>query len=272
MTAYHEAGHAILGKLLLSRKTVHQISIIPAGRAGGYTINRPNEDSMFLSRTDMENDIVMSMGGRAAEQIVFGHLTTGASGDIQSATNTARSMVTRYGMSEALGSVVYGSAHSADEVFLGRDFSSGKEYSEQTAALIDTEIKRIVEDSYQKAVRLLTEHIDKLHFIANYLLRNEIMDGDAFAIAMEREITLEELEQLEAEKRARSEEANRAKAEEEEAKRRAEEEERARREAIRQDADNSGLDAYAKLQREANRREAEDESKNENDDDGSVGH
>ncbi len=223
-TAYHEAGHAILGKLVLDRSTVHQISIIPAGRAGGYTINRPNEDVYYTSKTDMENNIVMAMGGRAAEKIIFGQINTGASGDIQSATNTARSMVTRYGMSEALGSVVYGSEHSADEVFLGRDFSAGKNYSEQTAALIDAEIKRIVDEAYAKAIRLLEENIDKLHLIASFLIRNEIMDGDAFKMAMEQDMTLEELEALENEKRDRSEAANREKraAEAREAARRAE--------------------------------------------------
>ncbi len=213
-TAYHEAGHAILGKLVLDRSTVHQISIIPAGRAGGYTINRPNEDSYYTSKTDMVNNIIMTMGGRAAEKIIFGQINTGASGDIQSATNTARNMVTRYGMSDALGSVVYGSEHGGDEVFLGRDFSSGKNYSEQTAALIDAEIKRIVDEAYEKAIELLTANIDKLHLIAEFLIRNEIMDGDAFSRAMEDGVTLEELETLEAEKRNRSEAANREKAEE----------------------------------------------------------
>ncbi len=232
MTAYHEAGHAILGKLVMKNNTIHQISIIPAGRAGGYTINRPNQDQGYYSAEDMKNDIVMDLGGRAAETIIFGHLTTGASSDISHATNLARSMVTRYGMSEKLGTVVYGSEHSSDEVFLGRDFSSGKNYSEETAALIDSEIKRIVEEGYQTAVRLLTEHIDKLHFVAEYLFRNETMDEEAFSAAMEEEgITIEALEARQEDKRRKSKEANDAKAADDQAKKAAEEAARRAREA-----------------------------------------
>ncbi len=263
-TAYHEAGHAILGKLVMKNHTIHQISIIPAGRAGGYTLNRPNEDIYYHSKTDMENSIVMTMGGRAAEMIIYKQINTGASGDIQSATNTARSMVTRYGMSEVLGSVVYGSAHSADEVFLGRDFSSGKEYSEQTAATIDAEIKRIVDEAYAKAIRLLEENIDKLHLVAEYLVRNEIMDADAFNMAMEQDVTIEELERIEAEKRERSDAANREKAkavaEEEEALRKQEEAERAQKEARHQNDYDSGLDAYAESQNEENENSDENDS------------
>ena len=228
MTAYHEAGHAILGKLVLKNNTIHQISIIPAGRAGGYTINRPNQDQGYYSAEDMMNDIVMDLGGRAAEMLVFGHLTTGASSDISHATNMARSMVTRYGMSDKLGTVVYGSEHSSDEVFLGRDFSSGKNYSEETAALIDSEIKRIVEECYQKALKLLRENIDKLRFIAEFLIRNETMDEDTFNAAMEEDVTLEELEARQADKREKSKQANEKKAADDEAKRLAEEAEKAK--------------------------------------------
>ena len=228
MTAYHEAGHAILGKLVLKNNTIHQISIIPAGRAGGYTINRPNQDQGYYRAEDMMNDIVMDLGGRAAEMIVFGHLTTGASSDISHATNMARSMVTRYGMSDKLGTVVYGSEHSSDEVFLGRDFSSGKNYSEETASLIDSEIKRIVEECYQKALKLLRENIDKLRFIAEFLIRNETMDEDTFNAAMEEDVTLEELEARQADKREKSKQANEKKAADDEAKRLAEEAEKAK--------------------------------------------
>ncbi|MCQ2425635.1 MAG: ATP-dependent zinc metalloprotease FtsH [Lachnospiraceae bacterium] len=231
MTAYHEAGHAILGKLVLKNNTIHQISIIPAGRAGGYTINRPNQDQGYYSAEDMMNDIVMDLGGRAAEMIVFGHLTTGASSDISHATNMARSMVTRYGMSEKLGTVVYGSEHSSDEVFLGRDFSSGKNYSEETAALIDSEIKRIVEDCYAKALSLLKEHFDKLTFVAEFLIRNETMDEDTFNAAMDEDVTIEELEARQAEKREKSKQANDKKAADDEAKRLAEEAERRKNDA-----------------------------------------
>ncbi len=225
LTAYHEGGHAILTKLLQPDNQVHQISVIPTGAAGGYTIHRPTEDKSYMSRNDMKDEIVVLLGGRMAEKLVMEDISTGASNDIQRATNIARNMVVRYGMSEKLGPLVYGSEHSSDEVFLGRDFNSQKDYSETTAAVIDEEIKRIVCEAYDKAEKLLTENMDKLHFIAEYLIKNEVMDEYQFEAVMNgTAASVEELEQMAAERKAKSEEENREKA-----KRNAEE--RARREA-----------------------------------------
>jgi len=223
MTAYHEAGHAVLTKLLQPENQVHQISVIPTGRAGGYTIHRPNEDKEYNSKLEMENDIVVLLGGRMAEKLVIKDITTGASNDIQRATSIARSMVTRFGMSEKLGPLVFGSGHSDDEIFLGRDLNNQKNYSESTAAIIDEEIKRIVCEGYARAEQLLTENMDKLHFIAEFLFKNEIMDEYQFEAVMNSEVaTVEELEKMSEERKQRSEAEN-------EEKRRREEEERMRR-------------------------------------------
>ena len=169
LTAYHEAGHAIVTKLLQPDTPVHQISIIPSGRAGGYTLSLPKEDRSYDSKSEMENEIVSLLGGRVAEKLILGDISTGASNDIQRATTIARNMVTRYGMSDVLGPIVYGSEHNSDEVFLGRDFNTSRNYSEDTATLIDNEIKRLVETAYNTAMKLLNENIDKLHFIAAFL-------------------------------------------------------------------------------------------------------
>ncbi len=225
LTAYHEGGHAILTKLLQPDNQVHQISVIPTGAAGGYTIHRPTEDKSYMSRNDMRDEIVVLLGGRMAEKLVMEDISTGASNDIQRATSIARNMVCRYGMSDRLGPLVYGSEHSSDEVFLGRDFNSKKDYSESTAAVIDEEIKRIVCEGYATAERLLNENMDKLHFIAEYLIKNEVMDEYQFEAVMDGSAaTVEELERMAAERKAKSEEENKEKA-----KRNAEE--KARREA-----------------------------------------
>jgi cell division protease FtsH len=222
MTAYHEGGHAVLTKLLQPENQVHQISVIPTGRAGGYTIHRPNEDKEYNSKLEMENDIVVLLGGRMAEKLVIKDITTGASNDIQRATSIARSMVMRYGMSEKLGPLVFGSGHSDDEIFLGRDLNNQKNYSESTAAIIDEEIKRIVCEGYAKAEKLLTENMDKLHFIAEFLFKNEIMDEYQFEAVMNGDVAnVEELEKMSEERKQRSEAEN-------EEKRRREEEERMR--------------------------------------------
>ena len=225
LTAYHEAGHAIVGYLSDDSESVHQISIIPAGRAGGYTLSLPKEDRSYRSKLDMETDILGLLGGRVAEKLILGDISTGASNDIQRATAIARSMVTKYGMSDTLGPIVYGSDHDG-EVFLGRDFSATRDYSEDTAARIDAEIKRIVTEAYDRAMKLLEENVDKLHFVAGFLFKNEVMDGDQFAAAMAGNPTVEELEEMVAEKKRKSEEENAAKAKRdaEEAKRREEEE------------------------------------------------
>ena len=157
-------------------------------------------------------------------------ISTGASGDIQQATKTARNMVTRYGMSDKLGTVLYGSEHSSDEVFLGRDFSSGKNYSEKTSAEIDDEIRRLISDSYVEAKAMLADHIDRLHFVAQYLLTHESMDGDQFAAAMKDDATVEELEAIAAEKAEKSRRDN-------EERFKALEEEAARLEALEKEAE-----------------------------------
>lgn len=223
ITAYHEAGHAVAAYYLKNVDKVTYITIIPAGNAGGFTLTPPAKDMFYVSKTKMEEEIVVSLGGRVAEQLIFNDLSTGASGDLQSCTNRARSMVTKYGMSEKLGSVVY-SDHSSDEVFLGKEFSSDKHYSEKTAAEIDSEIKRIIDEAYAKCTEILSEHKDKLTFIAEFLLKYETMDGDQFEAAMSGDPTFEDLEAINAEKRRKSEEENKRREElEEEARKRDEE-------------------------------------------------
>ena len=204
LTAYHEAGHAVVSYYCENTDPVKHITIIPAGRAGGVTVSVPLEDVSYQTRNSMLDNIRMSLGGRIAEELVMGDISTGASGDIQQATRVARDMVTRYGMSDKLGTVLYGSEHTSSEVFLGRDYGSGKNYSEQTAAEIDAEIQRIIGDSYGEAKKILSDHIDKLHFVAGYLLKHESMDGDQFAAAMKEGATEEELDAIAAEKAEQS--------------------------------------------------------------------
>ena len=224
LTAYHEAGHAICTRLLPTQDPVTQISIIQSGRAGGYTLSPPVEDKSYMSKLGMEEEIVSLLGGRVAEAIIFGDISTGASNDIQRATNMARSMVTKYGMSDKLGPIVYGSEHSSDEVFLGRDFNSSRNYSEKTANEIDEEIRSIVDTAYRHAEQLLRDNIEKLHFISEYLQKNEVMDGAQFAAVMDGNPTMEDLDAMVAEKRRQSDEENRARAKaEEEARKRDEE-------------------------------------------------
>ncbi|MBQ7821436.1 MAG: ATP-dependent zinc metalloprotease FtsH [Clostridia bacterium] len=205
ITAFHEAGHAIVGKIIQPDEAIHQISIIPSGRAAGYTLSLPIEERSHMSKNDMQNQIVMLLGGRVAEAIVIGDICTGASNDIQRATNIARSMVTKYGMSDLLGPVVYGSAHGNDEVFLGRDFNNEKNYSERTASTIDDEIKKIISAAYDKAKEILESNREKLDFIAEFLLRYEVMDEGQFKAAMEGNPSFEELDAMKSEKRKKSE-------------------------------------------------------------------
>jgi len=193
MTAYHEAGHAIAHYVLPTLDPVQQISIIPTARTGGYTLSVPQEDHYFTSRRHMQEEIVSLLGGRVAEYLIFDDFTTGASNDIQRATSLARNMVTRYGMSTKLGSIVYGSEHSDDEVFLGRDFSSSKNYSDKTAAEIDDEIRSIVDKAYAQCTEIINDNIGKLHFVAEYLINNEIMDEEQFRVAMSTDATMEDL-------------------------------------------------------------------------------
>ena len=226
LTAYHEAGHAVASYYCPNTDPVKVISIVPAGNAGGVTVSVPEKDTSYRSRNAMFESIILSLGGRVAEELVMDDISTGASGDIQHATATARSMVTRYGMSEKLGTVLYGSEHSNDAVFLGRDFSSGKNYSEKTAAEIDDEIRNLIDKAYTKCRDILTEHRDRLEFVAEYLLKHETMDADQFKAAMETPgITHEDLDKIAEDKKKNSEEENKKRAE------KLREEEEARRES-----------------------------------------
>ena len=221
-TAYHEAGHAIVDHVLPLLDTVHQISIIPSGRALGYTMSLPAEDKYSVYKEELKQNIAELLAGRVAEAIVFGDISGGASNDIERATNIARTMVTQLGMSDVLGPVKYGTADS--EVFLGRDFSSGTDYSPETAAKIDAEIKALVEEGYATARRVLEENRAKLDFVAEFLLKHEVMDGDQFAAAMDSDATMEELEKMAEEKKRRSRFENEARVKEEEDRAAAEQE------------------------------------------------
>ncbi|WP_423719551.1 ATP-dependent zinc metalloprotease FtsH [Anaerotruncus colihominis] len=182
LTSYHEAGHAICTYYLPTQDPVHQISIVPRGMAGGYTLSLPGEDKTYVTKREMNEDIVTLLGGRVAEKLVLDDISTGASNDIERATKVARNMVVRYGFSEKLGPIVYG--HDDNEVFLGRDFSSTPSYSETVAAEIDAEIREIIDTAYERAVDILTEHMGQLHEIAKYLFENEKMDEKTFADMM----------------------------------------------------------------------------------------
>ena len=178
LVAYHEAGHAVVSRYLPTQDPVHQISIVPRGMAGGYTMYRPTEDKNFMSKSEMEETIVSLLGGRVAEHLILDDISTGASNDIQRATQIARNMVTKYGMSDRVGAIMLGSGQ--EEVFLGRDLAQAKEYSEETAAIIDEEVKRIIDKAYNTAAEILKTHIDKLHTVAGILLEKEKIDGDEF--------------------------------------------------------------------------------------------
>ena len=183
LTAYHETGHAITGYFCKTHDPVHQISIIPRGMAGGYTMYLPEKDPSYVTKTAMSESIVSLLGGRVAEQLVLEDISTGASNDLQRATDTARAMVTRYGFSERLGPVVYGTDPS--ETFLGRDLGMGKGYSENIAAEIDNEIRDIVDEGYETARRILTEHMAELHKVAAVLMEREKISGEEFKTLME---------------------------------------------------------------------------------------
>ena len=182
LTAYHEAGHAICFHELATQDPVHEISIIPRGMAGGYTMPLPSEDKSYNSRTEMLEDIVVDLGGRVAEAIILDDISTGASNDIEKATKTARDMVTKYGMTKELGCICYGKDNSA--VFLGRDMGHTQDYSEKTAAKIDELILEIVNNAYDRAETILKDNIDKLHEVAAYLIKHEKMGGDDFEAVM----------------------------------------------------------------------------------------
>ena len=178
LVAYHEAGHAVVSQFLETQDPVHQISIVPRGMAGGYTMYRPTEDKSFMSKTEMEENIVSLLGGRVAEALILNDISTGASNDIERATKISRSMVTQYGMSERIGTMMLGS--NQEEVFLGRDFSHGKEYSDETASVIDEETKRIIDIAYKRAEQILSDNINKLHEVAGILLEKEKIEASEF--------------------------------------------------------------------------------------------
>ena len=184
LTAYHEAGHAVVTYYSPTQDPVHQVSVIPRGMAGGYTMSLPQTDKSYRLKNEMLEGIQVMLGGRVAEALVLDDISTGASNDIERVTDTARNMVIKYGMSENLGPILYGSS-SSNEVFLGRDFGHTRNYSEEIAAKIDTEIKAIINDCYAETERKLSSHMDKLHAVAQYLFTNEKMDGEKFKEIME---------------------------------------------------------------------------------------
>ncbi len=183
ITSYHEAGHAVVSHFLPTQDPVHQISIIPRGMAAGYTMYIPTEEKGHTTKTELEESICSLLGGRAAELATQDDISTGASNDIQRATEIARSMVTKYGMSEKLGPMAFGGGH--EEVFLGRDFNSTPNYSEKISAVIDEEIDRIVTTQYTRAQQILNDHMDKVHKVAEYLFKREKMDGNEFKLLMD---------------------------------------------------------------------------------------
>ena len=229
-TAYHEAGHAILAHILPTQDPVRQISIIPSGNALGYTLNVPEEDKFSVYKNELKEQITMLLGGRAAEELVFADISGGASNDILRATQTARKMVTKLGMSDVIGNVHFGSDNSSDEVFLGRDFSAERDYSDETAAIIDREVKRIIDEAYANAKRILSENRERLDFIADFLVKHETMDDVQFKAYMDENASEEEILKLTEEKQRRSEEENKKREEAEAEARRRDEEERLRRE------------------------------------------
>jgi cell division protease FtsH len=184
LTAYHEAGHAVVMKLLPNADPVHQISIIPRGMAGGYTMHLPNEDRAYTSKSKLEDDMVGLLGGRVAEKLVMGDISTGAKNDIDRATNIARKMVMEFGMSDEIGPIAFGTDHN--EVFLGRDIGRSRNFSEEIGAKIDREIKRLIDDAYKSAEKLLKDNISKLHSVAEALLEKEKLEADEFIEIFER--------------------------------------------------------------------------------------
>lgn len=242
-TAYHEAGHAIASyRLPHLDGNVHQISIIPSGKALGYTMTVPSEDKYSVYREELKEKICELLAGRVAEEIIFGDISGGASNDIERATDIARNMVTKLGMSDLIGPINYSSGHS--EVFLGRSFSESSNFSEDIAAKIDSEIHRIISEAHNRTRDLLRENIDKLHFIAGYLIKNEVMDAEQFKAVMDGNPTIEEIEEIAAEKKRRREEADaeraRQNSERKETERREKEAQRAREAAAQEGKSDDG--------------------------------
>lgn len=187
LTAYHEGGHALCTYYSKSQDKVHQVSIIPRGQAGGFTMSLPVKDKSYVSKNEMYENIVVLLGGRVAEKLILDDISTGASNDLERATSTARNMVTRYGFSDNLGPVVYGQGDH--EVFLGRDYTNTPSYSDNVAAEIDNEIRTLIESAFTDAEKILNEHMDKLHVVAKYLMKYEKVDGATFEKLMNGELT-----------------------------------------------------------------------------------
>lgn len=181
LTAYHEAGHALLAYLLPNTDPVHQVTIIPRGRAGGFTLQLPENDGQFQTKKTMFNDLIISLGGRVAEKLILDDISTGASGDLKRVTSIARAMIEKFAFSENLASMAF---DINDEVFLGRDMTSKQHYSEHVASEIDREIRKLVDDAYNSAESLLEEHVDQLHNLSKALLEYETLDGQDFLILL----------------------------------------------------------------------------------------
>jgi cell division protease FtsH len=177
LTAYHEAGHAIVLRSISETDKVERVSIIPAGGAGGYTAHKPHEDQYYATRNQLIAQICISLGGRAAEEIVFGEISTGAASDLQSCNATARDMITKYGMSEKLGNLVFG---GSEEVFLGKDYGHVQNYSEKLSSIIDEEVKKIIDDAYVAVMKILNDRLEILHRLAGTLLEKEKIEGPEF--------------------------------------------------------------------------------------------
>ena len=256
LTAYHEAGHAVVARCIPDSDPVHQVTIIPRGRAGGFTMTLPKEDKSYETRKGMKNAIVHLLGGRVAEALTLDDISTGASNDIMRATEIAREMVTKYGFSEKLGPINYS---SSEEVFLGNDFTTHKNYSESVARDIDEEIKRLVEEAYVEAERLLKENMDILTRVAEALLLVETIDGDQFEALFTGEVTAEGL----ADKVRVEGEAKKARDEEEAAETerlRKEEEERLKEELEKYDTDYLADEDELPEETEGNEKVNDDES------------
>ena len=270
-TAYHEAGHAIIAHILPSLDPVRQISIIPSGGALGYTLNPPVEDKYSVYKNGIKEEIAMLLGGRAAEKIIFDDISGGASNDIQRATNLARRMVTKLGMSDELGPIVYGNSQENDEVFLGRSYNQSRNYSEETAAKIDVEVKSIVFEAYERAQQILRDNIEKMHFIAKYLVKHELMDDKQFEAIMNGNPTEEDLEKMADERKnqSRLENDNQKKINEENEKKAFEEAKLAEEKKLNEEHNNSdsAIDAFAKISREESGTKTENNDSTEDNND-----
>lgn len=190
LTAYHEAGHAVVATLLPNSDPVHQVTIVPRGRAGGFTMMLPEEDKFYMTKTELKEHMVHLLGGRVAEKLVLDDISTGASNDLERVAQIARGMVTKYAMSDRLGAMAF--VDPSDEVFLGKDFATKRNYSEEVASIIDEEIKLLVDEAYNTTMKLLDENIEKLHLVAQALLKLETLDAKKYLAAFNGELDLSE--------------------------------------------------------------------------------